>query len=143
MIVSVGETRRFAFRAKGAAPPAARGAGDGALSGAHGGTRGDARGDARGGARGSARGDARGGTRGGARGGALVGDSGAGSSGREVFQFHVFDGDGVHMFGDCQAAFEHAVAAQPSPPLSLQRALLRALAATCACACSMFIGAAL
>ena len=34
-----------------------------------------------------------------------------------VHSFHVFDGDVVHMFGDCQARFQHCVMkAEPGPP---------------------------
>jgi len=82
VVVSVGETRRFCFRE--APLKAGTKSAPSSASGGGGGS------SSSGGAKSS-------------------GSSSPRSSGSAVHAFHVFDGDVVHMFGDCQERFQHSV----------------------------------
>ena len=54
------------------------------------------------------------------------GGGGAGGGGSDetddLHQFHVFEGDVVHMFDDCQDRFQHCVMKSEQPPPAAARA---------------------
>jgi len=82
MIVSVGETRRFAFREKLSTDK----------------TKGVTKGVTKGATKSMAKGATKG-----------MAKSGAATRSPQTYQFHVFDGCCIRMFGDCQDAYEHCV----------------------------------